>query len=107
MYLSKCFSCRIKRLTVSAVLPRTCVYVLGVISKTRQGCEVLKQYGWDAVRHSRRTLWPVTPEEVDAQLTSELSSVPSTLSLNSESTSSRHNSESESQPSKTATLHHC
>uniref|UniRef100_A0A3Q3GEL0 RPTOR independent companion of MTOR, complex 2 a n=1 Tax=Labrus bergylta TaxID=56723 RepID=A0A3Q3GEL0_9LABR len=76
----------------------TCVYVLGVISKTRQGCEVLKQYGWDAVRHSRRTLWPVTPEEVDAQLTSELCSVPSTLSLNSESTSSRHNSESESQP---------
>ncbi|KAE8292416.1 Rapamycin-insensitive companion of mTOR AVO3-like protein [Larimichthys crocea] len=48
----------------------TCVYVLGVISKTRQGCE----------------------------LTSELSSVPSTLSLNSESTSSRHNSESESHP---------
>ncbi|XP_017272781.1 rapamycin-insensitive companion of mTOR isoform X3 [Kryptolebias marmoratus] len=76
----------------------TCVYVLGVISKTKQGCEVLKQYGWDAVRHSRRTLWPVTPDEVDTQLTSELSSVPSTLSLNSESTSSRHNSESESQP---------
>ncbi|XP_056888315.1 rapamycin-insensitive companion of mTOR-like [Takifugu flavidus] len=76
----------------------TCTYVLGVISKTRQGCEVLKQYGWDAVRHSHRTLWPVTPEEVDTQLTSELSSVPSTLSLNSESTSSRHNSESESQP---------
>ncbi|XP_055367761.1 rapamycin-insensitive companion of mTOR-like isoform X1 [Betta splendens] len=76
----------------------TCVYVLGVISKTRQGCEVLKQFGWDAVRHSRRTLWPVTPDEVDTQLTSELSSVPSTLSLNSESTSSRHNSESESQP---------
>ncbi|TNN86471.1 Rapamycin-insensitive companion of mTOR [Liparis tanakae] len=76
----------------------TCVYVLGVISKTRQGCEVLKQYGWDSVRHSRRTLWPVTPEEVDAQLTAELCSVPSTLSLNSESTSSRHNSESESQP---------
>ncbi|XP_026198980.1 rapamycin-insensitive companion of mTOR isoform X2 [Anabas testudineus] len=71
----------------------TCVYVLGVISKTRQGCEVLKQFGWDAVRHSRRTLWPVTPDEVDTQLTSELSSVPSTLSLNSESTSSRHNSE--------------
>ncbi|XP_061624634.1 rapamycin-insensitive companion of mTOR-like isoform X3 [Phyllopteryx taeniolatus] len=76
----------------------TCVYVLGVISKTRQGCEMLKQYGWDAVRHSRRTLWPVTPDEVETQLTSELSSVPSTLSLNSESTSSRHNSESESQP---------
>ncbi|CAL8249930.1 unnamed protein product [Boreogadus saida] len=66
---------------------------------TRQGLRVLKQHGWDAVRHSRRTQWPVTPEEVDAMLTSELSSVPSTLSLNSESTSSRHNSESESQPS--------
>ncbi|XP_056274171.1 rapamycin-insensitive companion of mTOR-like isoform X2 [Pseudoliparis swirei] len=76
----------------------TCLYVLGVISKTRQGCQVLKQFGWDSVRHSRRTLWPVTPEEVDAQLTAELCSVPSTLSLNSESTSSRHNSESESQP---------
>ncbi|XP_034152350.1 rapamycin-insensitive companion of mTOR isoform X4 [Esox lucius] len=76
----------------------TCVYVIGVMAKTRQGCEVLKQYGWDAVRHSRRTLWPVTPEEVETQMTSELSSVPSTLSLNSESTSSRHNSESESQP---------
>ncbi|KAM8865144.1 rapamycin-insensitive companion of mTOR-like isoform 1-T1 [Synchiropus picturatus] len=76
----------------------TCVYVLGVISKTRQGCEVLKHYGWDAVRHSRRTLWPVTPDEVETHLASELSSVPSTLSLNSESTSSRHNSESESQP---------
>lgn len=83
----------------SSFTTRTCIYVLGVISKTRQGCEVLKQYGWDAVRHSRRTLWPVTPEEVDAHLPSELSSVPSTLSLNSESTSSRHNSESESQPS--------
>uniref|UniRef100_A0A8C8JAM4 Uncharacterized protein n=1 Tax=Oncorhynchus tshawytscha TaxID=74940 RepID=A0A8C8JAM4_ONCTS len=78
----------------------TCVYVVGVISKTRQGCEVLKQYGWDTVRHSRQTLWPVTPDEVDKPMTSELSSVPSTLSLNSESTSSRHNSESESQPSE-------
>ncbi|XP_067087124.1 LOW QUALITY PROTEIN: rapamycin-insensitive companion of mTOR-like [Osmerus mordax] len=78
----------------------TCVYVLGVISRTRQGCELLKQYGWDAVRHSRRTMWPVTPDEtLDPQLTSELTSVPSSLSLYSESTSSRHNSESESQPS--------
>ncbi|XP_068594516.1 rapamycin-insensitive companion of mTOR-like [Brachionichthys hirsutus] len=76
----------------------TCVYVLGVIAKTRQGCEVLKPFGWDAVRHSRRTPWPVTPDEVDTQPRSELSSVPSTLSLYSESTSSRHNSESESQP---------
>ncbi len=78
----------------------TCVYVLGVISRTRQGSDVLKALGWDSVRHSRRQQWPVVPDEVDAPLPSELSSVPSTLSLNSESTSSRHNSESESQPSE-------
>ncbi|KAJ8401565.1 hypothetical protein AAFF_G00378820 [Aldrovandia affinis] len=76
----------------------TSLYVLGLISKTKQGCELLKQQGWDAVRHSRRQLWPVVPDEVEQQLSSELSSVPSMLSLNSESTSSRHNSESESQP---------
>ncbi|KAG7481573.1 hypothetical protein MATL_G00067520 [Megalops atlanticus] len=79
----------------------TCLYVLGLISKTKQGCELLKQQGWDAVRHSRRQLWPVVPDEVEPQPPpGELSSVPSTLSLNSESTGSRHNSESEStQPS--------
>ncbi|KAI5096452.1 rapamycin-insensitive companion of mTOR isoform X2, partial [Silurus meridionalis] len=81
----------------------TCLYVLGLISKTKQGCELLKQQGWDAVRHSRRQQWPVVPDEVEQQPpppTTLLSSVPSTLSLNSESTSSRHNSESDStQPS--------
>ncbi|XP_041958385.1 rapamycin-insensitive companion of mTOR [Alosa sapidissima] len=77
----------------------TCLYVLGLISKTKQGCDVLKQQGWDAVRHSRRQAWPIAPDEVEQPLATELSSVPSTLSLNSESTSSRHNSESESQPS--------
>ncbi|KAL2091761.1 hypothetical protein ACEWY4_011559 [Coilia grayii] len=76
----------------------TCLYVLGLMSKTKQGCEVLKQQGWDAVRHSRQP-WPVAPDEVEPPLAAELSSVPSTLSLNSESTGSRHNSESESQPS--------
>lgn len=74
--------------------------MLGLISKTKQGCDVLKQQGWDAVRHSRRQAWPVAPDEVEQPLATELSSVPSTLSLNSESTSSRHNSESESQPSE-------
>ncbi|XP_071770397.2 rapamycin-insensitive companion of mTOR-like [Centroberyx gerrardi] len=80
----------------------TCLYVLGLISKTRQGCDVLKQQGWDAVRHSRRSLWPVVPEEVEPQPKPHhlLSSLSSTLSLTSESTSSRHNSESDSvQPS--------
>lgn len=73
----------------------TCAYVLGLISKTKQGCDILKQHNWDAVRHSRRHPWPVVPDDME-QLYNELSSIPSTLSLNSESTSSRHNSESES-----------
>ncbi|EPY80940.1 hypothetical protein CB1_000775024 [Camelus ferus] len=77
---------------------RTCVYVLGLIAKTKQGCDILKCHNWDAVRHSRKHLWPVVPDDIE-QLCNELSSIPSTLSLNSESTSSRHNSESESAPS--------
>ncbi|NXA44931.1 RICTR protein, partial [Nothocercus julius] len=76
----------------------TCVYVLGLIAKTKQGCDILKHHSWDAVRHSRRQPWPVVPDDME-QLCNELSSIPSTLSLNSESTSSRHNSESESAPS--------
>ncbi|XP_069483265.1 rapamycin-insensitive companion of mTOR isoform X2 [Ambystoma mexicanum] len=75
----------------------TCVYVLGILSKTKQGCDILKHHNWDAVRHSRRHPWPVVPDDIE-QMYSELSSIPSTLSLNSESTSSRHNSESESTP---------
>lgn len=74
------------------------MYVLGLIAKTKQGCDILKCHNWDAVRHSRKHLWPVVPDDVE-QLCNELSSIPSTLSLNSESTSSRHNSESESAPS--------
>ncbi|XP_035524134.1 rapamycin-insensitive companion of mTOR-like [Morone saxatilis] len=74
-----------------------CLYVLGLISKTKQGCETLKQQGWDAVRHSRSMLWPIVPEELEPQPRpySLLSSVPSTLRL-IDSTGSRHNSESDS-----------
>ncbi|KAG8456689.1 hypothetical protein GDO86_002466 [Hymenochirus boettgeri] len=72
----------------------TCTYVLGLLSRTKQGCDILKQHNWDAVRHSRRHPWPVVPDDME-QLCNELSSIPSTLSLNSESTGSRHNSESE------------
>ncbi|XP_041815761.1 rapamycin-insensitive companion of mTOR-like isoform X2 [Chelmon rostratus] len=78
-----------------------CLYVLGLISKTRQGCDTLKQQGWDAVRHNHSMLWPVVPEELDPQPrpSNPLSSVSSTLRL-TESTGSRHNSESDSiQPS--------
>lgn len=73
------------------------MYVLGLMSKTKHGCEVLKQEGWDSVRHSRSTLWPVVPEEVEAQPKpyTLLSSVPSTLSL-TDSTSSKQNSDSDS-----------
>ncbi|XP_070780329.1 LOW QUALITY PROTEIN: rapamycin-insensitive companion of mTOR-like [Enoplosus armatus] len=70
----------------------TCLYVLGLISKTRQGCDTLKRQGWDAVRHSRSMLWPVVPEELEPQPKpyNLLSSDPG------ESTGSRQNSESDS-----------
>ncbi|KAM3599348.1 uncharacterized protein V6R79_004163 [Siganus canaliculatus] len=44
-----------------------CLYVLGLISKTRQGCDTLKQQGWDAVRHNRSMLFPVVQEELEPQ----------------------------------------
>lgn len=71
------------------VLCRACLYVLGLISKTRQGCDTLKQQGWDAVRHSRSMLWPIVPEELEPQPRpyNLLSSVPSTLRQDSESDS--------------------
>ncbi|XP_022600146.1 rapamycin-insensitive companion of mTOR-like [Seriola dumerili] len=80
----------------------TCLYVLGLISKTRQGCDTLKQQGWDAVRHSRGTLWPVVLEELEPQSKPHnlLSSVPGVFRLN-ESTGSGLNNETTSlQPSE-------
>ncbi|XP_072310238.1 LOW QUALITY PROTEIN: rapamycin-insensitive companion of mTOR-like [Eucyclogobius newberryi] len=67
----------------------TCVYVLGLMSRTKHGCEVLKREGWDSVRHSRSTLWPVVPEEFEAHLK------PNTLH-STEATRSRHNNDAES-----------
>ncbi|XP_074546078.1 rapamycin-insensitive companion of mTOR-like isoform X2 [Halichoeres trimaculatus] len=60
----------------------TCLYVLGLLSQTRQGCDLLKQQGWDSVRHSRKTLWPVVPEELEPQSRHAdlLTSVPKTVS---------------------------
>ncbi|XP_076854812.1 rapamycin-insensitive companion of mTOR isoform X3 [Brachyhypopomus gauderio] len=77
----------------------TCVYVLGVISRTRAGSDLLQALGWDSVRHGRRHKWPVAPDDVDSCAFGEMSSIPSMLSLNSDSSSSRHNSESEGQAS--------
>ncbi|XP_041667184.1 rapamycin-insensitive companion of mTOR-like isoform X2 [Cheilinus undulatus] len=45
----------------------TCLYILGLLSRTRRGCDLLKQQGWDSVRHGRRTRWPVVPEELEPQ----------------------------------------
>uniref|UniRef100_A0A665T2J1 RPTOR independent companion of MTOR, complex 2b n=1 Tax=Echeneis naucrates TaxID=173247 RepID=A0A665T2J1_ECHNA len=69
----------------------TCLYVLGLISKTRQGCNTLKQQGWDAVRHSRGKLWPVLMDELEPQAKSHslLSSVPGMVRLNNSSSSER------------------
>ena len=38
-----------------------------MLGKTRRGCDVLKQLGWDAVCHSRLTPWPLVPQEVHRQ----------------------------------------
>lgn len=83
-------------------LYRACLYVLGLISKTKQGCDTLKQQGWDAVKHNRSMRWPVVSEEIEPQIKpyNLIASAPSTLSL-TESVNSRHNSESDSvQPGK-------
>ncbi|XP_030197602.1 rapamycin-insensitive companion of mTOR isoform X2 [Gadus morhua] len=45
----------------------TCLYTLGMLGKTRRGCDVLKQQGWDAVCHSSLTPWPLVPQEVGLQ----------------------------------------
>ncbi|KAM9306697.1 rapamycin-insensitive companion of mTOR-like [Pholidichthys leucotaenia] len=61
----------------------TCLYVLGLISKTRQGCSALKQHGWDAVRHNRNTPWPVVQEELELQPKpyNLLSSIPTNIGV--------------------------
>ncbi|KAL4617283.1 rapamycin-insensitive companion of mTOR-like isoform X2 [Arapaima gigas] len=61
----------------------TCLYVLGLISSTKQGCNMLKQHGWDAVRHPRNQLWPLVLDEEDPQLSSELSMLLSPHNLHS------------------------
>ncbi|KAK7895781.1 hypothetical protein WMY93_021106 [Mugilogobius chulae] len=69
----------------------TCVYVLGLMSRTKHGCEALKQEGWDSVRHSRSTLWPVVPEEFEAHLKPiTLTSPESSSSMHSNDTESAH-----------------
>ncbi|XP_071322284.1 rapamycin-insensitive companion of mTOR-like isoform X2 [Trachinotus anak] len=72
----------------------TCLYVLGLISKTRQGCDTLKLLGWDAVRHGHGALWPVVLEELEPQSKPHnlLPSVPGVFRVN-EPTSPRHNIE--------------
>ncbi|XP_071486718.1 rapamycin-insensitive companion of mTOR-like [Diadema antillarum] len=37
----------------------TCFYVLGLISKTRQGADILSSLGWESIRHCRGDYFPV------------------------------------------------
>lgn len=87
------------KVSVSVFLCRTCLYVLGLISKTRLGCDTLKQQGWDAVRQSRGSLWPVALEELEPQLKpyNLLSSV--TINRSTTSTQTARLQTSESNPS--------
>lgn len=41
---------------------RTCFYVLGLISKTRQGADSLSCLGWESIRHSRGEYFPVVED---------------------------------------------
>ncbi|XP_030844625.1 rapamycin-insensitive companion of mTOR-like isoform X2 [Strongylocentrotus purpuratus] len=40
----------------------TCFYVLGLISKTRQGADSLSCLGWESIRHSRGEYFPVVED---------------------------------------------
>ncbi|XP_064605282.1 rapamycin-insensitive companion of mTOR-like [Liolophura sinensis] len=37
----------------------TAFYVLGLLASTRQGCQILAQFGWESLWHTRADRWPV------------------------------------------------
>jgi rapamycin-insensitive companion of mTOR len=41
---------------------RTCFYVLGLISKTKRGAEILSSLGWECVRHTHKEYFTVLEE---------------------------------------------
>ena len=68
----------------------TCYYVLGLIAKTREGADILRDLEWESVRHLGKEKWPVLEDLVDnkeelmpfSYLSVEnLSSTPSTASM--------------------------
>jgi len=40
----------------------TAFYVLGLISSTRKGADILNDYGWESVRHCHGEMWPVVED---------------------------------------------
>lgn len=44
---------------------RTCYYVLGLIAKTREGADILRDLGWESVRHIGEDAWPVMETSVE------------------------------------------
>lgn len=42
----------------------TCYFVLGLLSSTAEGVEVLREYGWEAVKRNYEDKWPVIREEL-------------------------------------------
>lgn len=41
----------------------TCYFVLGLLSSTAEGVEVLREYGWEAVKRNYEDKWPLIREE--------------------------------------------
>lgn len=42
---------------------RTAFYCLNLIASTRQGADILHEYGWESLRNNRQEMWPVIDEE--------------------------------------------
>ncbi|XP_068727211.1 rapamycin-insensitive companion of mTOR-like isoform X1 [Montipora capricornis] len=43
----------------------TCYYVLGLIAKTREGADILREQEWESVRHIGEDAWPVMETSVE------------------------------------------
>ncbi|XP_078353189.1 rapamycin-insensitive companion of mTOR-like isoform X2 [Oculina patagonica] len=43
----------------------TCYYVLGLIAKTREGADILRELEWESVRHMGEDKWPVLETSVE------------------------------------------
>lgn len=47
------------------MIDRTCYYVLGLIAKTREGADILRELEWESVRHMGEDKWPVLETSVE------------------------------------------